>query len=105
MIEIKPNEKAWYFKLHWQVLIALLAGVAMGWILPAAAQAIGFLGDLFLRLLKMIIIPLVFTSLVSSPAHVGARRRSENPGQEAEKGDNKYHLPTRLLGLRYKLIA
>ncbi len=74
MSEIDTNEKPWYLKLHWQVLIALIAGFVMGWIGPSAAQSIGFLGDLFLRLLKMIIIPLVFTSLVSGIASLGSAR-------------------------------
>jgi len=74
MSEINQNEKSWYRKLHWQVVIALVAGVGMGWIVPSAAQKIGFLGDLFLRLLKMIIIPLVFASLVNGIASLGSAR-------------------------------
>ena len=70
----KPKSGPWYFKLHWQVVIALLAGVGFGWWAPAAADGIGFLGDLFLRLLKMIIIPLIFTSLVSGIASLGSAR-------------------------------
>ena len=66
--------RPWYFKLHWQVMIALVAGVAFGWLAPAAAERIGFVGDLFLRLLKMIIIPLIFTSLVSGIASLGTAR-------------------------------
>jgi Na+/H+-dicarboxylate symporter len=62
---------AWYTKLHWQVLIALVAGGAFGTLTPDAAMSIGWLGDLFLRLLKMIIIPLIFTSLVSGIASLG----------------------------------
>jgi proton glutamate symport protein len=62
---------AWYTKLHWQVLIALIAGGAFGTLMPEAAMSIGWLGDLFLRLLKMIIIPLIFTSLVSGIAGLG----------------------------------
>ena len=69
-----PNSKPWYFKLHFQVLIALVVGVAFGWLAPAASERIGFLGDLFLRLLKMIIIPLIFTSLVSGVASLGTAR-------------------------------
>ncbi len=68
------NSKPWFFKLHWQVLIALLAGVGFGWFAPVASQSIGFVGDLFLRLLKMIIIPLIFTSLVSGIASLGDMR-------------------------------
>jgi len=71
MNETDAKTGAWYFKLHWQVLIALIAGVAFGWLAPTASQNIGFLGDLFLRLLKMIIIPLIFTSLVSGIASLG----------------------------------
>jgi proton glutamate symport protein len=74
MNDIAANSKPWFFKLHWQVLIALLAGVGFGWFAPAAAHEVGFLGDLFLRLLKMIIIPLIFTSLVSGIASLGDLR-------------------------------
>ena len=35
------NSKPWYLKLHWQVLLALVAGVAFGWLAPAAAEGIG----------------------------------------------------------------
>ncbi len=68
------NSKPWYLKLHWQVLIALVVGIAFGWLAPSAAEGIGFVGDLFLRLLKMIIIPLIFTSLVSGVASLGSAR-------------------------------
>jgi Na+/H+-dicarboxylate symporter len=68
------NSKPWYFKLHWQVLLALVAGIAFGWLAPTAAEGIGFIGDLFLRLLKMIIIPLIFTSLVSGVASLGSAK-------------------------------
>jgi len=74
MNDDNANSKPWFFKLHWQVLIALAAGVAFGWLAPAAAEGIGFLGDIFLRLLKMIIIPLIFTSLVSGIASLGSAR-------------------------------
>jgi proton glutamate symport protein len=74
MADAAERSKPWYFKLHWQVLIALGAGVGFGWLAPEAAEGIGFLGDLFLRLLKMIIIPLIFTSLVSGIASLGSAR-------------------------------
>ena len=74
MSDNNANSKSWYFQLHWQVLIALVAGVAFGWLAPAASEGIGFLGDIFLRLLKMIIIPLIFTSLVSGIASLGSAR-------------------------------
>ena len=74
MNHVPANMKPWYVKLHWQVLIALVAGAGFGWVAPGAAEKIGFLGDLFLRSLKMIIIPLIFTSLVSGIASLGNPR-------------------------------
>ncbi len=74
MVDSGANSQPWFLKLHWQVLIALVAGVGFGWLAPVAAGRIGFIGDLFLRLLKMIIIPLIFTSLVSGIASLGSAR-------------------------------
>jgi Na+/H+-dicarboxylate symporter len=74
MTETDNRAKPWFLKLHWQVFIALVIGVVFGWTAPAAAEGLGFLGDIFLRLLKMIIIPLIFTSLVSGIASLGTAR-------------------------------
>ncbi len=58
--------------LTWQIFIAMLLGVLSGWIwgqsiLPLADP----LAEFFLRLLKMIIVPLIITSIVSGVAGVG----------------------------------
>ena len=66
MSQPSGGRSAWYTQLHWQVLIALVAGVVFGTFAPSAALSVEFLGDLFLRLLKMIIIPIIFTSLGTS---------------------------------------
>lgn len=63
------------------ILAALVAGVGAGWAVngllapEAAAQVIAvfkILTDIFLRLIKMIIAPLVFSTLVAGVAHMGA---------------------------------
>ena len=65
----------WYRRLHWQVGMAMLVGGLTGWIWgEGAANAVGWLGDLFMRLLRMIIVPLVLTSIVSGVASVGGGR-------------------------------
>jgi proton glutamate symport protein len=74
MKDLNANSRFRLPSLHWQVLIALICGLVFGWLAPSTAAAIGFLGDLFLRLLKMIIIPLIFTSLVSGIASLGSVR-------------------------------
>lgn len=58
-----------------QVLVALLAGVALGFLARSAhldwlAATLGTIGSLFVQLLKLAVPPLVFTAVVSSIAHL-----------------------------------
>ncbi len=65
----------WFARLHWQILAAMLAGAALGLIGGAsAAGAVGWAGTLFVRLLRMVIVPLILTSIVSGVASVGEGR-------------------------------
>ena len=65
----------WYRRLHWQVAAAMVAGVLVGVLGgEGVANALGWMGDLFMRLLRMIIVPLVLTSIVSGVASVGGGR-------------------------------
>ncbi len=68
------NESAlpWYRQLHWQTLLAMIVGALTGLVFgESAATAFGWIGDLFMKLLRMIIVPLVLTSIVSGVASVG----------------------------------
>lgn len=66
------EKTSWYKQLHWQVacsmVLGTLAGLAGG---EALAANIGWIGQLFIKLLKMIIVPLVVTSIISGVASVG----------------------------------
>jgi len=65
----------WYRQLHWQVLLAMVLGAATGSLFgEPAADKLGWIGDLFMRLLRMIIVPLVLTSIISGVASVGGGR-------------------------------
>lgn len=67
-----PGAK-WHQQLHWRIAIAMLLGVIAGLIGGEPfADAVGWLGTLFIKLLKMIIVPLVVTSIVTGVASVGA---------------------------------
>src|SRR5450830_231433 len=57
-------------QLHIQVLIGLLAAVVLGLALPETAAAMKPLGDLFIALLKMMLAPIVFCTLIHGLAHV-----------------------------------
>ncbi len=58
-------------KLHWQILIALVLSVFFGYYLPESIPYVSWMGDIFLRGLSMIVIPLVFSSIVSGLANIG----------------------------------
>lgn len=51
-------------KLTSYIFIALLAGVVFGWLAPNWAIKAQFLADLFLKMIKMIIAPLIFATMV-----------------------------------------
>jgi proton glutamate symport protein len=58
-------------KLHWQILIALIIAVIFGLFFTAYVKYITWMGNLFLRALKMIIVPLILTSIISGVANIG----------------------------------
>ena len=63
----------WHQQLHWRIAIAMTLGVIAGLIGGEPfADTVGWLGTLFIQLLKMIIVPLVVTSIVTGVASVGA---------------------------------
>lgn len=60
--------------LHWQILIALILGTLFGVFFKEHAGYVSWMGDIFIRALKMIIIPLVFSSIVTGVANIGNAR-------------------------------
>ncbi len=57
--------------MHWQILIALIAGTLFAVYLPDQTVWISWMGDLFLKLLKMVIIPLIVSSIITGIAGIG----------------------------------
>ncbi len=55
---------------HW-ILVSMLAGVLLGWALPGVALALEPLSTVFLRMIKSLIVPLVFFTLVVGVAGHG----------------------------------
>ena len=74
MTTIAPGT-VWWKQLHWQILIAMAVGIGAGMIGgEPLADNVEWLGQLFMRLLRMVIVPLVFTSIVAGVASVGSGR-------------------------------
>ncbi|MFL6761962.1 MAG: dicarboxylate/amino acid:cation symporter [Sphingomicrobium sp.] len=57
-----------YKSLYFQVLIAVALGVLVGWLWPALGASLKPLGDAFIRLVKMIITPVIFLTVVTGIA-------------------------------------
>jgi len=66
-------------QLHWQILIAILVGIAAGWLTGTEAGLFGvsffsvydFVGTLFINALKMLIVPLIVSSIIVGVAGIG----------------------------------
>ena len=58
-----------------QIMIGFAAGCLLGWLAPAFAVKTEFLRDIFINLIKSLIAPLVFSSVVAGIAGAEARRR------------------------------
>lgn len=65
----------WFRYLYVQVLLAVFLGIAIGGIFPDQAKALKPLGDGFVKLVKMLIAPLVFCTVVHGVASMGDIRR------------------------------
>jgi Na+/H+-dicarboxylate symporter len=70
-----------HLKLHWQIMIAMIIGTIIGVIFQSVYTGepegmifniLVALGTIFIRMLKMVIVPLVFTSIVTGVASVGS---------------------------------
>lgn len=63
---------AWFEIVLWKrILGALVAGVVIGMLWGTDAASIAWIGDLFVRLIRMVVVPLVFVTLVSGVVSMG----------------------------------
>ena len=78
---IAPLKKmSWYRKLGMQVLLALVLGIAVGFLFPKFASQLKLLGDMFLSLIKAGVVPLVFLTIVHGIASAGDAKSAGRVG-------------------------
>ena len=76
--------KFWFKIPLWQRVVgALVLGIAAGLFWGSGAESIKWIGDLFIRAIKMLIVPLIFFSLVSGIAALGDLKKLGNVGGKA----------------------
>ena len=59
-------------KLHWQILIALIIAAFYGYFIPEGVKYVHWMGIIFLTALKMVIIPLILSSIISGVTSMGS---------------------------------
>lgn len=95
--------------LHWQILLAILFGGLAGWATGPEGgigpmrfvDAFDVVGELFLNALKMLIVPLVMSALISGIASIG---RGANLGRMGGKAVI-YYLTTSVLAILAGLLV
>ena len=88
--------------LHWQILIALILGIVAGWITGPEGKVLGitaygvydFVGTLFINALKMLIVPLIMSSIIVGVAGIGGSGRLGRLGGRTPVSYTHLTLPT-----------
>ena len=62
------------------IIVGIVLGGLVGTFAPEVGESLGFVGDLFLQMLKLIVVPLVVTSMVSGIAGLGDIRHVGRTG-------------------------
>jgi aerobic C4-dicarboxylate transport protein len=70
-----PHIRAWYKHLSVQILLAMSLGGIVGYLWPQSAEALKPLGDLFIRLVRMLVAPIIFCTVVHGIASVGEAKK------------------------------
>jgi proton glutamate symport protein len=84
MKHASANRRPWYRpSLTTQIMVGLVVGGLIGWLRPDWGNAVYFLRDIFINLIKSIIAPLVFSTIVVGIAGAGALRKVGRMGVKA----------------------
>jgi aerobic C4-dicarboxylate transport protein len=73
----------WLKNLYVQVLVAVVLGALLGHFWPHAGESLKPLGDGFIKLIKMMVAPVVFTTVVTGIAKMGDLKRVGRVGLKA----------------------
>ena len=107
----KRARKPLYKLLYVQVLFAIVLGAAVGWLYPefATQDGVKALGDGFIKLIKMVIAPIIFCTVVSGISHMQDAKKVGRVGVKAlvyfevvstfalagDRSDHREHRPAR----------
>jgi aerobic C4-dicarboxylate transport protein len=68
---VRTEQTPIYTHLYFQVLVGIVLGVLVGYMVPATGAALRPLGDGFIKLIRMMIAPIIFTTVIVGIAKMG----------------------------------
>jgi aerobic C4-dicarboxylate transport protein len=80
---LQRETRKWYRQLWLQVLIAIIAGAWLGAVWPAAGENMKPLGDALIKMIKMMIAPIVFCTVVHGIGSMSDMKRAGRIGLKA----------------------
>src|SRR6266436_5370326 len=82
-MQISSERKPFYAHLYLQVIVAILIGILLGHFFPQLATKLKPLGDGFIKLIKMMIAPIIFATVVVGIAKIGDMKKVGRVGLKA----------------------
>ena len=78
-----PPPRPWYSHLYVQVIIGVVLGIVVGGFWPETGKELKPLGDGFIKLVKMMIAPIIFCTVVHGIASMGELKKLGRLGFKA----------------------
>jgi aerobic C4-dicarboxylate transport protein len=80
---VPHKKKKFYTDLTFQVLVAIVVGVLVGQFAPETATNLKWLGDIFIKMIKMVVGPVIFLTVVTGISSVGDMKKVGKVGVKA----------------------
>ncbi len=77
------KKKKWYQVMYFQVLTAIAIGILLGYFKPDLAAQMKPFGDLFIKMIKMVIAPIIFCTVVVGIGSIGDMKKVGRVGIKA----------------------
>ncbi len=78
-----PPKHSFFQTLYFQVLVGIAVGVALGALYPGVGEQMKPFGDAFVKLIKMLIAPIIFLTVVTGIAGIGDMKKLGRVGLKA----------------------
>ncbi|HVS70449.1 MAG TPA: C4-dicarboxylate transporter DctA [Phycisphaerae bacterium] len=77
------RRRPFYAHLYFQVVMGFLLGAVVGWMFPGAAGELKLLADAFIKLIRMVLAPVIFGTVVVGIAQMGSLKEVGRVGVKA----------------------